>query len=223
MGGVLLYCATSRTTGKMYAGITGGSSEGRWGEHVRESRRDRSRNVKFAKAIRKHGPEDFEIITLHEYASWEEACHAEIELIHHLELIKYGYNSLRGGDLPPMLTPEAAQKCADARRGRKLPPRSAEWRANLSKALKGRIFTEEWRAKMSAAKKGRPLLPHVVARAAAARTGRPVSDETREKIAAAQRGVKRRPLTAEEKARVAAAVRASWARRRAANESSLVH
>src|SRR6185437_7813686 len=71
---------------------------------------------------------------------------------------------------------------------------SAEHKAKIGAAHKGRKFSEASRAKMSAAKKGRA---HSV--------------NHRLNISAAKRGRKGTPHTAETRARIAAAAKANWA------------
>lgn len=73
------------------------------------------------------------------------------------------------------------------------PMNSAEARAKVSRALKGRIITPEARAKLSAHKTGVKLSPETCAKMSASRTGKKLSPETIAKVAEANRGKRRTP------------------------------
>lgn len=68
-----------------------------------------------------------------------------------------------------------------------------EGRAKMSAAWEGRVVTEEWRANMSKARKGKPHSPEHVRKQAEAQRGKVYSEETKAKIGAAQRGKKLSP------------------------------
>lgn len=175
----------------MYVGITSKTVEERWKQHIRDARRFTN---KFYAAIEQFGPTDFDVIGLHEYDDWTQACAAEVELIAALDLLVEGYNSTLGGTLPPIWSPVVREKYSKSKTGLKRPPRSEEHRANLSKSLTGRVFSKETREKMAAAKRGRKQERAHAARAALARIGLRRTPEQRARMCAAQQ--KRREMEA---------------------------
>jgi hypothetical protein len=80
--------------------------------------------------------------------------------------------------------------------------RSAETKAKLSAAQKGRIFSDEHKAKLSASGKGRTLSDKHKAKLSAVQKGRTFSDESKAKMSAAQKG---RTFSDESKAKMSAA------------------
>jgi group I intron endonuclease len=101
---------------------------------------------------------------------------------------------------------------------------SANTRAKMSAAGRGRTFSSEHRAKISAAQVGRKHPPEVRAKMVAAwKTRAPDSEETRAKKRAASLGRKhsaesRAKMSAPKSPETRARMKAAWARRRAANE-----
>lgn len=103
--------------------------------------------------------------------------------------------------------------------------RTAETKAKMSASMRGNTngrgkklppFTAEHRAKLASAKRGRTLKPEHVAKIAAANRGRkfgPLSPEHRAKLSLAKIGKKRPP---EVSAKQSASMRLAWARKRAA-------
>ncbi len=77
--------------------------------------------------------------------------------------------ALKGMKKPPR-SEETRRKLSEARKGLKLPK---EWRENIGKASKGRVFSEERNRKISEAKKGKKRPP--------------ISEETRRKMSIAQK------------------------------------
>ena len=92
------------------------------------------------------------------------------------------------------------RRAANAMRGRKLPPRSAEWARKIALANRGKKASPEARAKMSAARRGNKYalgkVPSIETRAlmSAARLGRKRSPEAIAKGAAKIRGRSRPDL-----------------------------
>lgn len=109
-----------------------------------------------------------------------------------------------GGGVPGYVpTAESIERTRTAKIGK---PRSAETRAKLSAALRGRklspeyaekfrnrVISDETRAKMSAASKSRTLSPEACAKISASKLGKPRSAETCAKIRAANSGKKHSP------------------------------
>ena len=107
-----------------------------------------------------------------------------------------------------------AEAARERQTGKKLPPKSAQCRANLSRALKGNKnalgvrrppISPEQSKKLSDMRKGKKRSPEAVAKTAAANRGKPCSPETRKKIGDANRGRKLPPITEETRAKLSAA------------------
>lgn len=157
MAEVLLYAITSRTTGKMYVGITTRELRKRWRSHIDQARRDP--RWAFQKAILKHGPDDFELTSLYVYPAEDEAKYAEVEIISQLDLMTTGYNSSPGGDFNTC-SETAKAKLRAHNLGRR---HSDETRAKISRSKmgqgRGRVHSAETKAKISAAHVGKTMSP----------------------------------------------------------------
>jgi hypothetical protein len=118
-----------------------------------------------------------------------------------------GYNLTAGGQVNKVFSDESRAKMAEAQRRRflvpvsretrlkiseavrKRPPATAEARAKLSAANRGKVRSAETRAKISAIRRcAPPPSPETCAKIAAAHRGRRFSAEVREKVSAAKRG-----------------------------------
>jgi hypothetical protein len=128
-------------------------------------------------------------------------------------------NQTDGGDGASgwIATAEHRAAMSASRIGRKMPPMSAQQRAQIAAFQSNRSpehvaklvaaqqnRSPEWRAKLSASKKGKPLPPEVIAKSAAARRGVKRSAETRAKQSAALKGKNRRPCPPQTRAAVSA-------------------
>ena len=94
-----IYLITNKVNGKRYVGITTKSVEKRWRLHINTANDDSYYWIH--KAIRKYGPEAFEVEELGAAATWETACQIEIALIAFFKtfwLDGRGYNQTHGGD-----------------------------------------------------------------------------------------------------------------------------
>lgn len=96
----------------------------------------------------------------------------------------HGYNFTDGGDIPPSLAPEVAEKISFALKGRSLPH---ELRRRLSKIVTGRKHTEEAKRNMSKAQKGKYVSPSAKKKMAAAKLGGKLPLDVRVKMSTAQR------------------------------------
>ena len=92
--------------------------------------------------------------------------------------------ALTGRQIPA----EVRVKISDALKGRKQPERSAEHRAKLGLAMRGRVFSDEHRQKISAANKGRACTDETRRKLSETSTGRLHSDETRKKLSTINMG-----------------------------------
>ena len=96
--GFKLYLIRNKENGKEYVGITVGSLEDRFKQHISAARR--GRKAPLPNALRKHGEECFEIMLLRSDArSWEGLQDQEIKEIARRRTIQKGYNSAAGGSL----------------------------------------------------------------------------------------------------------------------------
>jgi group I intron endonuclease len=226
------YKITCAVNGKIYIGITKRPLADRWQDHSEYALPHNHRRSRFACAIRKHGIENFSIEAIAETRTIEDLPIVEQILIAQYDSFRAGYNSTVGGDGPKGMThsTESREKLRIANtgkkqseetiakrvlklRGKKLPPRSKESRQKHSEYMLanpilwtderrelmrvkfvGRVFTPEWKAKISAAKKGKGPSPEQGLAHSLKMRGRPKPPRTE-----AHR----------------AALRASWARRRA--------
>jgi len=92
-----IYCHTSRTTGKSYIGQTKMTMGRRWKIHVRDAVRNASTRV-FARALRKHGTDDWDHEVLDAVATRRGANAAERAWIKgRRTLVPDGYNLSEGG------------------------------------------------------------------------------------------------------------------------------
>lgn len=92
-----LYKITNLLNEKCYIGWTGRTVEDRWHRHQKDALTHRD-NRKFYNAIRKYGIEFWNVETLMEVSSVEEAKKKEIELIEKYNSYYQGYNATKGGD-----------------------------------------------------------------------------------------------------------------------------
>lgn len=92
-----LYKITNLLNDKCYIGWTGKTVEDRWQRHQKDALSYRD-NRKFYNAIRKYGIESWNVETLMEVFSIDEAKQKEIELIEKYNSYYQGYNATKGGD-----------------------------------------------------------------------------------------------------------------------------
>lgn len=98
MGEYKLYLVTNIVNGKEYVGITLGTLEKRWGEHL--SMGPGATDTKLKRAIRKHGIEHFKIELLRSDAkTYRELMEQEKAEIAHRGTYENSYNSTCGGEL----------------------------------------------------------------------------------------------------------------------------
>lgn len=169
----LVYVATCSVNGKRYVGITSRGLRERVRKHVRKA--IAGSDLVFHRALRKHGPDNFEWQVAADGLLWKDACAREQALIIELgsHSREWGYNVTDGGEGALGMTlpqesrnkvsatlkawyasnsPEAQnlrQKISSMRRET---PVSLETRMKLSRALRGRVLSETSRAKLSASK-----------------------------------------------------------------------
>lgn len=133
---MIIYCIKNKINKKQYVGLTTKSSAERWKDHVNHAKYN-SKNMPIARAILKHGKENFEIFVLEECLNLEKLNEKEIFWITELNTYNEGYNATLGGGASML--------------GRK---HSEETKQKISKAIKGKIRSKETRQKMSKANSG---------------------------------------------------------------------
>lgn len=180
-------------SGKAYIGVTVGTAQERFKEHVYNAKRGLARGVN--RAMRKYGSESVKVETLVVADDWAYLCEAERKAI-----AAYGtkgpggYNMTDGGEgaLGYKHTAESLKKMGDAHRGQAYHaiPYTPEARAKMS-ASHRRMQTEETRRRISASQIG-------VSRG----VGRNLSEDHRAAIAAGNKGKRR---TEEQRARISIA------------------
>lgn len=167
-----------------YVGITKKSLQRRLSEHLQESKNNRKRHVyKWIRKLSKVGliPKTIELARVSD--NWWQI--AECTAIKHFKDLGYRLcNHTDGGDGTLGWSPSEEYRKAAALRMKgntyakalKGFKRSEQNKANLSKALKGRILTEEWKRKISENHKGM--------------LGKKMSEEAKQKIAEKNKGPK---------------------------------
>jgi len=122
-------------------GVTERSLVDRWKEHVDAARHGST--LIFHRAIRKHGHCSFDVSVIEQCETENELASVEIRLIEEKQTFAYdhpntGYNMTRGGDgIHGYKHTDAKRRMSIARKGKKLPPRSKEYRLHMSIAKKG--------------------------------------------------------------------------------------
>ena len=152
---VAFYKATCLATGRAYVGICTirrGGWPRRWKDHVCLALKDKF-DYPLHRAIRKYGPEMFEVENLGTAPSWEAACALEQRLIaQERTLTPDGYNICAGGlgRRNVKHRPESIEKMRQAALGKKASP---ETRRKMSEARKRNLAETDLRARISASLK----------------------------------------------------------------------
>ena len=142
---MIVYLVRNRANGKGYVGKTTRDLDQRWKEHVRNALARHDEMPVYA-AIRKHGPDTFDVSVLEECASTEQLDAAERRWIAELGTFGLsGYNATRGGDgiTGYRHTDDAKRRMSEARRGEK----NVNWGG----------LSEEHRRRVSEGRKGKGL------------------------------------------------------------------
>ena len=135
---MIVYQIRNIVNDKRYVGKTKRSLSQRWKEHVRNAIVGYD-DMTLYRAIRKHGPEAFELSILQECVSEDELDIAEKRWIADLRTFGEGYNMTEGGDGPKGYrhTEATKRKMSEFRKGRKLGPFSEEHKKKISLAKLG--------------------------------------------------------------------------------------
>jgi group I intron endonuclease len=194
-----VYCILNTRNGKRYVGSTALSFSRRWKKHCQDLRAKRHKNRHLQAAWQHYGAEAFQFAVLESCLPGDCIVREQHWLDFHKAADRqFGYNAS-----------PTAQNCLGIKR-------SAETRAKVSAALRGKKLSPEHRAKLSAVRlgkkipalQGRKLSPEHRAKVAAANRGKTLSPETRAKVGAANRlKLKGRKLSEEHRRNVVAATR----------------
>lgn len=240
-----LYQLTS-PSGKSYIGITSKTTEERWAKHKEQAIGKRTAGVLYA-ALRKYGYETFKIKTLVIADDWEYLCHLEKKVIClYNTKAPFGYNVTDGGEgvLGPR-SEEVKLRIALAQQKRFQDPTQralmAQYAAQSGKLAKERHAANkvdglapwqqrkranalrngsaEHKALISERTKAAMASPEVRAKIAAAVAKKSADPEWRNKISRSKTGRKIGPRSEETKKKQSEAMKALWAKRKAANET----
>jgi len=192
-----VYRLTCTITQKAYIGITIRHPFQRWGHHVHDAFKQ-NRDTYFARAIRKHGKDNFTLEVLHVVEHVDDAARLERELISSLgTLAPHGYNSSTGGEIlcGAQLHPDSVEKRAAKLRGRK---HSVEIRQRMSIAARKRPPTSDaTREKRRIIGRGRRQSEASKEKCRQIHLGKPKSEAMKAKLSLLKTGVPRPPESVE--------------------------
>lgn len=159
----IVYRAINRINGHCYIGVTTRTRDARWKDHLRNAARGKMWPLQ--RAIRKHGAENFELVTIATYPDIESAKAAEI---YYIAQLAPEYNATKGGDgvFGYRHTDSTKTLLAALSKGKKHGRVPAAWvvekmiaaRRNWVRTTPRPPHSDETRQKISAAGKGR--VPH---------------------------------------------------------------
>jgi len=204
----IIYCVTNIVNNKKYVGKTVQTLEDRWEDHIRLA--NTGCRIYFLSAIRKYGPESFELSVL-ETVEDDKLNEAERRWIKELNTTDHfvGYNSTEGGE--GFSTGDLNPSRINPRRGADNwcygIPKPLEVREKISKSLTGllvgeknpfygKTHTEETRKHIGDVQRGQTRGPHSDKTKDKIRdrmVGRVFSEETLEKMRQAKLGKKLSP------------------------------
>lgn len=155
-----VYLITNRVNGKRYVGITCRGYVNRFKEHIHDALANSDASDKtriLHNAIRKYGPENFDVIVLEDNISDNQAEEKEkyyIDLYNTFYTSNIGYNMTRGGGgvVAYRHTPESRKKISEKLKGHKF---SESRNKKIKDAMTGREYKQEWKDALSKSRKGR--------------------------------------------------------------------
>ena len=153
-----VYLIQNVVTGKCYVGQHAGEDlDAYWKHNVRAALGNRGNKLFLYRAIRKYGPENFTIKTIHKPTSVEDMTNAEIAYIKFFgtQNDERGYNITAGGPgrlgTTTICSDETRAKMSATRTGK---PKSEEWSKKIGDSQRGRSLTAEHVAALKAGQKG---------------------------------------------------------------------
>jgi group I intron endonuclease len=186
-----IYLAVCNINQKKYVGQTTSSLRKRRWEHEKSALNGSNGCPKFWPALRKRGVENFAWSIL-ATVSVDDLDAQEAGFIAELDSVDNGYNVCRHGVTTRgvKLSDETRRKMSEAKR----PPKSAEHRAALGEARRGRKLPPEWCKKIGDSKRGIKWSPEIIERRAAGNRGKKRSPEQiARRVAARRANAKNRP------------------------------
>jgi group I intron endonuclease len=187
---VIIYCLRNKVNGKEYVGKTVGSLAARWASHKCSAAR--GSRLAIHNAIRKYGPEGFDVFELshpRDLGEMNVSERAHVSSRHSRS--PGGYNMSDGGDGPAsgyQHTSETLVKLSAAGRKR---IQSAETREKIALSHRGVKFSRSHRLNLSRSLRSSRSASEQISRLRELNTGRKLSLETREKMSLAKRGKKK--------------------------------
>ncbi len=181
-----VYCILNTANGKRYIGSAAKSLTARWDQHRRALRRGAHKNIHLQAAWNKYGEECFVFFVVAR-CSPDQCVRVEQLFINALRVAVRGI----GYNIHPLASSPLGVK------------RSAETRAKVAAAKRGKPLSAEHREKVRLAGIGRVRSPEAIEKTAAANRGKKHTPEFRARLSVLAKA--RPPWTAEQ--RVAAAVR----------------
>lgn len=154
-----IYMAVNTVNGKAYVGQALDFDERRI-EHLRDARR--GGRYHFQNALRKYGEDAFGWRVLASGVPQSQLDTQERFWIRFYQTRSeegMGYNHTSGG-MAGLKSPETKAKISATKTGVKREPFSAEWRAKMSQAQRGRKHSPETRAKIGAGRRGKKHSEH---------------------------------------------------------------
>jgi group I intron endonuclease len=212
---MFVYLIQNTVNGKCYVGQHSGDDLAWYfRENIASAMRGSTGKRLLYRAIRKHGPESFNIRPIYIAVDKQDMDDAEIAYIKFFGTrdVNLGYNLTDGGDgvLGLVFSEETLEKMRQATLARG--GISYKCREAQKEYLKTRVFSDEHRRKLSEARKRNKISDETKAKMSASRKGVTLSRETIDKIVAARKGYIHSDET-REKIRKAAFVQ--WERKRA--------
>ena len=121
---MIIYQITNTVNNKLYIGQTSGTAEKRFARHISDAMNN-ILDTHLARAIRKYGPENFEIKVIDTATSQEELNKKESYWANYYDTIKNGYNEVdpiyrSGGNTYQSKTPEEIEQIKEKLRVSKI-------------------------------------------------------------------------------------------------------
>ena len=227
---MLAYLAVNKINGKGYVGITTHSVDYRWKKHVTDAKRFKHL---FAKAISKHGKENFDIQPIASAVGGLENL-KELEKIlieQHNTFVPNGYNLTKGGDgvFGFKHSQESIQKRLESMKdyvhSDETKQKMSEVRLGEKNHFFGKSHSEETKKRISETKKAKPTsfwkgkerdeeTRKKIAESLRGRVGHKHTEESRRKLSLSQKGKKGVSPSETTRKKLSEAVRISWIKRR---------
>jgi len=188
-----IYCVTNKENGKRYIGKTGQMPSARWEQHIADSRREDRADIYFYRAIRKYGPDGFNVSIIDTALVESEINELEKKYIADLKTHDpiLGYNGTFGGE-GGRQTPEILIKMGAAISAGWTPEKrklKSETYRGVTHPSFGKPMKEETKVKISLSKVGKSLSPEHVEKVRQAGIGRKHSEETKLKMSVSRKKI----------------------------------